>query len=51
VPRRVHERARRPDHAVSRHTDVITGDTLCKSTNVVQRLDTELAQQFLQQYI
>jgi len=29
----------------------ITGDTLCKSTNVVQRLDTELAQQFLQQYV
>jgi secreted trypsin-like serine protease len=29
----------------------VTGDTLCKSTNVVQRLDTELAQQFLQQYI
>jgi hypothetical protein len=29
----------------------ITGDTLCKSTNVVQRLDTELAQAFLQQYI
>jgi hypothetical protein len=29
----------------------ITGDILCKSTNVVQRLDTELAQQFLQQYI
>jgi secreted trypsin-like serine protease len=29
----------------------VTGDVLCKSTNVVQRLDTELAQQFLQQYI
>jgi secreted trypsin-like serine protease len=29
----------------------VTGDILCKSTNVVQRLDTELAQQFLQQYI
>ena len=29
----------------------ITGDVLCKSTNVVQRLDTELAQAFLQQYI
>ena len=29
----------------------VTGDALCKSTNVVQRLDTELAQQFLQQYI
>ena len=29
----------------------VTGDTLCRSTNVVQRLDTELAQQFLQQYI
>jgi len=29
----------------------ITGDSLCKSTNVVQRLDTELAQQFLQPYI
>jgi secreted trypsin-like serine protease len=29
----------------------VTGDTLCKSTNVVQRLDTELVQQFLQQYI
>jgi secreted trypsin-like serine protease len=29
----------------------ITGDVLCKSTNVVQRLDTELAQKFLQQYI
>jgi secreted trypsin-like serine protease len=29
----------------------ITGDVLCKSTNVVQRLDTELAQQFLQQYV
>jgi secreted trypsin-like serine protease len=29
----------------------ITGDSLCKSTNVVQRLDTELAQAFLQQYI
>lgn len=29
----------------------VTGDVLCKSTNVVQRLDTELAQEFLQQYI
>jgi secreted trypsin-like serine protease len=29
----------------------VTGDSLCKSTNVVQRLDTELAQEFLQQYI
>ena len=29
----------------------VTGDVLCKSTNVVQRLDTELAQAFLQQYI
>jgi secreted trypsin-like serine protease len=29
----------------------VTGDILCKSTNVVQRLDTELAQQFLQQYV
>jgi secreted trypsin-like serine protease len=29
----------------------VTGDSLCKSSNVVQRLDTELAQQFLQQYI
>ena len=29
----------------------VTGDTFCKSTNVVQRLDTELAQEFLNQYI
>jgi secreted trypsin-like serine protease len=29
----------------------VTGDSLCKSTNVVQRLDTELVQEFLQQYI
>ena len=29
----------------------VTGDVLCKSTNVVQRLDTELAQAFLQQYV
>ena len=29
----------------------VTGDVFCKSTNVVQRLDTELAQAFLQQYI
>ena len=29
----------------------VTGDALCKSANVVQRLDTELAQQFLQQYV
>jgi secreted trypsin-like serine protease len=29
----------------------VTGDSLCKSTNVVQRVDTELAQQFLQQYL
>ena len=29
----------------------ITGDTLCKSTNVVQRLDTELAQAFLQPFL
>jgi secreted trypsin-like serine protease len=28
----------------------VTGDILCKSTNVVQRLDTELVQAFLQQY-
>src|SRR5215212_7464384 len=28
----------------------VTGDVLCKSTNVVQRLDTELAQAFLQPY-
>jgi secreted trypsin-like serine protease len=28
----------------------VTGDVLCKSTNVVQRLDTELVQEFLQQY-
>ena len=26
----------------------VTGDTLCKSTNVVQRLDTEQAQEFIQ---
>ena len=29
----------------------VTGDVLCKSTNVVQRLDTFEAQQFLNQYI
>jgi hypothetical protein len=29
----------------------VTGDLFCKSTNVVQRLDTELAQEFLQQYV
>ncbi len=29
----------------------VTGDVLCKSTNVVQRLDTQRAQEFLQQYI
>jgi secreted trypsin-like serine protease len=29
----------------------VTGDVLCKSTNVVQRLDTELAQLFLSEYI
>ena len=29
----------------------ITGDVLCKSTNVDQRLDTELAQLFLSEYI
>ena len=29
----------------------VTGDVLCKSTNVVQRLDTELAQAFLQLYL
>ena len=29
----------------------VTGDFFCKSTNVVQRLDTELAQTFLRQYI
>jgi hypothetical protein len=29
----------------------VTGDALCKSTNVVQRLDTELAQEFLQQFV
>jgi secreted trypsin-like serine protease len=29
----------------------VTGDVLCKSTNVVQRLDTELAQAFLQLYV
>jgi len=29
----------------------VTGDVLCKSTNVVQRLDTELAQEFLNTYL
>lgn len=29
----------------------VTGDALCKSTNVVQRLDTVEAQEFLQQYV
>lgn len=29
----------------------VTGDVLCKATNVVQRLDTELAQLFLSEYI
>jgi len=29
----------------------VTGDTFCKSTNVVQRLDTEQAQLFLSDYI
>jgi secreted trypsin-like serine protease len=29
----------------------VTGDSLCKSTNVVQRLDTERVQEFLQQYV
>jgi secreted trypsin-like serine protease len=29
----------------------VTGDVFCKSTNVVQRLDTELVQAFLQQYL
>jgi secreted trypsin-like serine protease len=29
----------------------ITGDSLCKSTNVVQRLDTENVQAFLSQYL
>ena len=29
----------------------ITGDVFCKSTNVVQRLDTELAQLFLSEYV
>ena len=29
----------------------VTGDVLCKSTNVVQRLDTEKAQLFLSEYI
>jgi secreted trypsin-like serine protease len=29
----------------------VTGDVFCKSTNVVQRLDTELAQAFLSQYL
>ena len=29
----------------------VTGDALCKSTNVVQRLDTVQAQEFLSQYI
>jgi secreted trypsin-like serine protease len=29
----------------------VTGDVLCKSTNVVQRLDTALVQEFLQQYV
>jgi secreted trypsin-like serine protease len=29
----------------------VTGDMFCKSTNVVQRLDTERAQAFLQQYV
>ena len=29
----------------------VTGDVFCRSTNVVQRLDTELVQAFLQEYI
>jgi V8-like Glu-specific endopeptidase len=29
----------------------ITGDALCKSTNVIYRLDTESARQFLSQYV
>ena len=29
----------------------VTGDVLCKAMNVVQRLDTELAQDFLSEYI
>ncbi|MDQ3880990.1 MAG: hypothetical protein M3295_07955 [Chloroflexota bacterium] len=29
----------------------ITGDVFCKSTNVVQRLDTAQAQAFIQTYI
>jgi hypothetical protein len=29
----------------------ITGDALCKSTNVIYRLDTESARDFLNQYV
>jgi hypothetical protein len=29
----------------------VTGDALCKSTNVIYRLDTESARNFLSQYV